>query len=207
MANRTGSPEYDYFADGLGEELAAELARFQGLAVLAYWTTSQFRADTLDLRRVGRELSAEFLVCGSLASADDRVRISIECVEVETGDQIWAERFDRSLTTAALFEIQDEVVRQVVACIGDYYGSVSQSMFRVSRDKRIGDLSAYEAILSNHHYLRRLDQQTHDRTLAALEHAVKVEPNYALAWAMLSALYCDIHAYSFSPVIRTAGPW
>ena len=118
---------------------------------------------------MGRELAADFLLCGSLARDGDRVRISIECVDVETGDQSWAERFDRSLTTAALFDIQDEVVRQVVACIGDYYGSVSQSMFRVSRDKRITELSAYEAILANHQYVRLLDQQTHGRALAALQ--------------------------------------
>ena len=200
FVNLAHTSQDDYFADGLGEEISAELARFQGLAVLAYWTTSQLQDQSHDLRRIGRDLEADFLVCGSIARSEDRIRLSIQCVQGDTGDQVWTERFDRSLTAGELFDVQDTIVQQVVSCIGDYYGSVSRSLFRASRDKHVSELSAYEAVLANHYYLRRLDQQTHDRTRAALEQAVDIEPSYALVQAMLGALYCDAHAWNLKSV-------
>ena len=196
--NLTSSQEQEFFADGLGEELSAQLARFQGLAVLAYWSTSQFRGEALDVLEVGQKLRADYLVTGSVATSSDRMRVNVQCQQAKSGEQLWTQRFDRRLTVGNLFDLQDEIVEHVVACIGDNYGAVPQTMFRQTLGKRVEDLTAYEAILLNHHYVRRLDTATHNRTRAALERAVHIDPDYALAWGMLSAIYCDIRAYGLS---------
>lgn len=88
----------------------------------------------------------DFFVGGSVARLDGHIRINIECLEAKTGDKNWGECFDRNLKTVALFEIQDEVARRVACCVGDDFGSVSQSMFRSSQHKNVEGLSAYEAV-------------------------------------------------------------
>ena len=117
---------------------------------------------------------------------------------VASGEQVWADRYDASVSTSELFAIRDKIIRQVVATVGDYYGKIPRNLARASRHKAVNELSAYEAVLQNLHYVRILDQESHTRTRAALEHAVKIEPDYASAWAMLGALYGDIHAYRLS---------
>jgi adenylate cyclase len=198
LANRNDSQDHDYFGDGLSEELSAQLSRFQGLAVLAYWRAAQLRNALAEVQQIGDDLDLDFIVTGSVARSGKRVRVSIQCVELATENQVWAQHFDRKLTVNDLFDVQDEIVGHVVSCVADNYGSIPQTLFEASRGKAVDQLTAYEAILANHHYVRCLDKQTHDRTRTALEHAVEIEPSYALAWAMLSALYCDIHAFATS---------
>ena len=198
LANLGMPEEHAYFIDGLCEELSIRLSQFRDLAILAYWTTSQAGVEGADVLAVGKNLQADFIVAGSAAWSQDRIRVNIECINVATGVQEWAEQFDRTLTLETLFDIQDEIVKHVVACIGDDLGAISASLYRDTRSRATNELTAYEAVLARHHHARRLDQKTHLYTRAALEHAVEIEPSYALAWALLGDVYCDIYAYEFS---------
>ena len=87
--------------------------------------------------------------------------MSIECIHVASAEQIWAERFDRKLTVEDLFDIQETIVRHVVAGVADVLGSIPQTMYRASCGKPVNELTAYEAVLAYHHYVRSIDRQAH----------------------------------------------
>lgn len=113
--NMSGDPEQEYFADGMVEDIITELSRFQSLFVIARNSTFTYKGKSIDVRQVGRDLSVRYVLEGSTRRSGDRVRITAQLLEAETGHHIWAERFDRKLE--AIFDLQEEITRSIVAAI------------------------------------------------------------------------------------------
>ena len=115
FANLSGDPDQDYFADGLTEDVIAQLARFRSLFVISSSSSFTYKDQTPKVQDVGRELGVAYVIQGSVRKAGKRVRIIVELVEAETGRQLWADRYDRDL--ADIFAVQDEVAGKVVATL------------------------------------------------------------------------------------------
>ena len=115
FANLSGDPEQEYFADGIAEDIVTELARFSSLFVIARNSSFQYRGKSQDMKKIGRELGARYLVEGSVRRLGPYIRITTQLIEAATGRHMWAERYDRRMED--LFIVQDEVVRAVVTCL------------------------------------------------------------------------------------------
>ncbi len=102
-------------ADGLSEDIITELSRINSLAVLARNSTFVYKGQSIDIRRVGRELGARYVIEGSVRKAGERVRVTAQLIDVASGNHVWAERYDRD--RADSFDLQDEVAGSVVASI------------------------------------------------------------------------------------------
>lgn len=185
----------DYFAFGLSEELSTQLALIQGLSVIAHYSAMQYRGPSLDLRAVGKELGARYLVTGSVRRSPDRVRLAVQLNEAHTRRQLWGHHYDMALSPGDLLQTQESMARAIVCGVADYYGAIAQSLWKASRRKPVKALTAYEATLRFHHYECHLDPELFDVTLESLQHALEIEPDYALAWAMLGSMYCDMVAF------------
>ena len=104
--NMSGDPEQEYFADGMVEDIITALSRFKSLFVIARNSTFTYKGKAIDVRQVGRELGVRYVLEGSVRKAGQRVRISGQLVECQTGVHLWADRFDGSL--ADVFDLQDQ---------------------------------------------------------------------------------------------------
>jgi len=113
--NMSGDPEQDYFADGMTEEIITALARFKNLFVIASNSSFTNRGRSVDIKQVARELGVRYVLEGSVRKADNRVRISCQLIEAETGRRIWTERFDRPL--ADIFDLRDEISENIVGAV------------------------------------------------------------------------------------------
>lgn len=193
FVNISGDADQDHFADGLAEELSLNFARFQNLSVISYYSTRRFKGDCVDIREVGQQLGVGFVVTGSIRRAAQTLRVTVQLSDTETGTLLWTQTFDRELTATNLFELQDEITSQVVSAIGGEYGVIPRTLWKASRGKRVAELSVYEAILHHHHYISVSTLESYTAARAALEHAVQVDPEYALAWAMLGTIYGDAY--------------
>jgi TolB-like protein/class 3 adenylate cyclase len=111
FANLSGDPEQDYFADGVTESLTTDLSRISGSFVIGRHTSFTYRNSGLDLKNIGRQLNVRYVLKGSVQRCGDRIRISAQLVHAETGNHLWAERFDKPV--ADLFEMQDEIVSRL----------------------------------------------------------------------------------------------
>ncbi len=109
----SGAPEGEHLADGISEEIITELSRFSNLSVIARNSSVQYKDKALDLRQVGRELGARYLLEGSIRSGDGRVRTTAQLIDAETGTHLWADRYDRKLKHA--FKALDDVARVIAA--------------------------------------------------------------------------------------------
>ena len=179
--NMSGDPEQQYFSDGITEDIITDLSRFRSLIVIARNSSFQFRGKAVDVRRIGRELSVQYVVEGSVRKSGDRLRITTQLIESVGGSHLWSERYDRSL--AELFVVQDDVVQSIVGSIA---GQVSGAAFEKVRRKRTESLGAYDC------YLRGLaaDQSTGpDADVEGgrwYEKALELDPDYAEPLAQLS---------------------
>jgi TolB-like protein len=115
FANLSGDPQQDYFSDGITEDITTELSRFSELVVIARNSAFQYKGKAVDIRQVGRELGALYILEGSVRRMGDRIRITAQLVDAMTGAHRWAERYDLELHD--VFVVQDEVVRAIVAIL------------------------------------------------------------------------------------------
>jgi TolB-like protein/class 3 adenylate cyclase/Tfp pilus assembly protein PilF len=111
FANIGGDPEQDYFADGVTESLTTDLSRINGAFVIARETAFTFKHKPVDVKKLGRELNVRYLLEGSVQRAGNRLRLNVQLIAAETGNHLWAERFDKPV--ADLFDMQDEIVSRL----------------------------------------------------------------------------------------------
>src|SRR5262249_19690301 len=117
-------PEQEHFADGLTEDVITSLAKLHWLPVLARKSTAVYKGRSVTIKQVRAELGVRYILEGSVRKSADNVRITIQLVDAETGEHLWAERYDRE--SRQLFAVQDEVARLVPAAIAPVLREVEQ---------------------------------------------------------------------------------
>jgi len=200
MDNLSGDDSRDYFAEGLTEELTAELARYQELHVIASQSTMQFRDQGIDPRIIGRKLAVRFLLAGSVRNDGETIKISTRLIDTTNNAQIWTASYGREMTPASLIELQEEIAQNTVGALADQFGQISRELSKESRKKPPKDLAAYDAILRFYHYESVLTPDSFQEALTAMEKAVAIDPEYGLAWAVLAHLHADNHALGFCEI-------
>jgi len=140
--NLSGDPEQEYFADGMVEEIITALSRIRWLFVIARNSSSTYKGRAVDVRQVARELGVRYVLEGSVRKASNRVRITAQLIEAETGAHLWADRFDGSLED--VFEFQDQVATNVAGVIEP---ALQASEIRRVARKPTSDLTAYDLCL------------------------------------------------------------
>jgi TolB-like protein/class 3 adenylate cyclase len=115
--NMSGDPDQEYFADGMTEEIITRLSKSSQLSVIARNSTFTYKGKPAKVQQVGRELGARYLVEGSIRKAGNRVRITAQMFDGNTGNHIWSETYDREFDSDKLFDIQDEVAEQIAGAV------------------------------------------------------------------------------------------
>jgi adenylate cyclase len=197
-----GEERHAYLVSGIGEELTAELSRCSSIRVVAFCSSARSATISGDARERASSLGADYALTGTLRKSGERLRINVHLLDVENGEQIWAERFDEDLVPSRLFEIEDRIVRKVLGQVSDTYGVISRTMSLRAEGRRVSEPSAYEAILRCLHYQLTMAPEAFRDALLALEHASKVEPNSAVVWAMLSQSYLDAEVFGYQDIPR-----
>ena len=115
FVNMSGDPEQEYFSDGITEDIITDLSKVRRSLVIARNTAFTFKGKVMDVKEVARALGVSHVMEGSVRKAGDRVRITAQLIDAETGGHVWADRYDRDLTD--IFAIQDEISKAIVAAL------------------------------------------------------------------------------------------
>jgi len=115
FANIGGDPEHEHFVDGVTESLTTDLSRIRGAVVIARNTAFAYKGKRLDVQTIGRELNVRYVLEGSVQRGGNRMRVNVQLIDAETGNHLWAERFDKPL--ADLFDMQDEIVARLAGSL------------------------------------------------------------------------------------------
>jgi eukaryotic-like serine/threonine-protein kinase len=194
-----GDVDLEALADGLTEDVTTGLSRFPYLQVIAHNSAMAYKGRAADIRTVGSELGARYLIEGSIRKRGSAIRVSAQLMDAVSGTQLWAEAYDREISEAGEFHIQDDLTDRIVASVADGYGVLVRSMAGPTRDRKVEELSASELVLRYFAFTQQFNPQEHAVLRAALEAAVEREPNHAIAWACLSSLYQLEYFDRFNP--------
>jgi len=204
--HRSSDPGLEALADGLTEEIITGLSRFSYLRVIARGSTARYSSESGDVRAIGKELGARYVMEGSLrqsgsptraASARDgaeartKLRLAVQLVETTTGSHLWAETYERPYEGGEIFELQDELVPRIVSTVADMHGVLPRSMSSAVRFTPTDQLTPYEALLRGFGQSTSFSYEQVVEVQSCLERAVQQSPGNADCLAMLSAVQTE----------------
>jgi len=199
-ANLSGDPKQEYFADGMVEEIITALSRIRWLFVIARNSSFTYKGKPVDVKQVGRQLGVRYVLEGSVRRGGNRVRITAQLIEAETGAHLWADRFDGSLED--VFELQDKVAINVAGVIEP---ALQAAEVRRSAARPTNDATAYDL------YLRALATYypiTKERLLEALEllhQAVAIDRHCGPALSLAAMCQMRLVREGWAEAPETAG--
>jgi len=176
------SPDHDqeYFSDGLTEELLNLLAKVSGLHVASRTSAFSFKGKQEDIREIAEKLCVKHVLEGSVRKSGDQLRITAQLIKAQDGYHLWSETFNRSMEN--VFAIQDEIARAVVEALKPQLLGETPVVRETSSE-------AYNLYLQALHLKRQRTPDSLNQAMDYLERAVDIDPGYAPAWALLSAVY------------------
>lgn len=181
FANISADAENEYFCDGLAEELLNGLAKIDALKVAARGSAFSFKGRNTEARAIGQTLNVDTVLEGSVRKSGQRLRISVQLVNVADGYQLWSERYDREMVD--IFDVQDEISLAVVDALKvKLFGDEQQKLV----DRYTRNTDAYELFLKGRFHAYKYTAAGWKRAIDFFEQAVAIEPDYALAYAGLT---------------------
>ena len=186
FVNVSADPEYDFFADGLADELIVALSKLQRVRVVARTSAFSFKGTHGDVREIADRLGVNLVLEGSVRKSGTRLRVTAELVNAANGCQIWSERYDREIEMRDIFEVQDELTRAVVGALKPNL-PVAESALILRHHTR--NPAAHELYLMGRFHLFRMTQSGIEAGVQYFERAVKADPTYALAYVGLAHAY------------------
>ena len=174
-------PDYDYFVDGIVEDITTALSRFDSLLVIARGSAFRHRDGALSDREIADALGAQFLVRGTLQRSGQRVRVNVQLVDAHAGVQLWGHRIERDLED--VFVVQDEISSTIASTLA---GRVEAARLAKARRAPAERLAAYDFVLRGKDHHHRFTPEDCRICIEMFERAIERDPDYAVAYAWLA---------------------
>jgi TolB-like protein/lipopolysaccharide biosynthesis regulator YciM len=181
FANMNGDPEEEFFSDGITEDILTQLSKIADLSVISRTSVMQYKATKKNIHEIGRELNAGVILEGSVRRAGDQVRIVAQLIDVKSDKHLWADTYDREYKQ--VFAIQSEIAQKIASSL--------QAKLSTAEKERLSNPSttnveAYNAYLQGRYFVDLRTKEDLEKAVGCFERAMKIDPNYARAWAGLA---------------------
>ena len=184
FTNMSADPDQEYFSDGIADDIITELSRNRALFVIARNSSFTYKGRAVDVKQVARELGVRYVVEGGVRRGGNRIRVTAQLIDAETGNHLWAERYDRALED--VFAVQDEITKAVVTAIQPAVADAE--MYRAMRWPS-RSLGAWELYQQGLWHFARLTLKENDKARALFERTIALYPLFAPAHIGLSRTY------------------
>lgn len=185
FVNLSGDQEQDYLADGVVEDIIAGLSQYRWLFVVARNSSFVYKATTVDVKLVGRDLGVRYVLEGSWRKSNNRVRVTGQLIDATTGAHHWAGRFESVLSD--IFELQDQITTNVIGAIAP---ELERAEIERARLKPTKNLDAYDYYLRGMAQIHRGTKDAMDQALPLFHKAIDYDPDFASAYAMAAWCHC-----------------
>ena len=184
FTNLSEDPQQEYFCDGITIDIITDLSKFRNLFIIASNTVFTYKGKSVKITEVGKELSVQYVLEGSVQEAGERVRINVQLIDAITGNQIWAQRYDRSKKD--LFTLQDEIIQTIVRTLAIKIETAERS--RVMH-KDTTNYQAYDYFIRGTGYLLYRTRSAVSKARQLFEKAIELDPQFASAYTALGWSY------------------
>jgi len=185
FANMSADPENEYFSDGMTEEIINAIAKVPGLHVASRSSCFAFKGKQIDTREVGEKLGVGSILEGSVRKIGNKIRITAQLVNVESGYHLWSETYNRQLED--VFEIQEEISRAIVESLKLRLGSANEQLVVPTKN-----LEAYNLYLKARFFYHRFNETTLRKSIDFFQRVLLLEPGYARAYAGMADCWCRL---------------
>jgi serine/threonine-protein kinase len=182
-------PENEYFADGITEDVIAQLSQIRDLKVISRTSVMPFKQREQGSREIAARLNVSTLLDGSVRRAGDRVRIVAHLIDAETDQHLWSETYDRELSD--IFAIQTDVALHIAGALEAELSPGEQTRIR---RKPTNNIEAYQLYLHGRHRIVQLTEESLETAIDYFERAIEMDPHYALAYSMMALAYAELAA-------------
>ncbi len=189
--NLSGVKEDEYFRDGITEDIITELSKIKGIKIFSRPTVLAYRDKTVTPAQIGQQLSAAYVLAGSLRRSGNRLRINAQLVDTQTDFPLWSERYDRQMED--VFELQDEIARKIAMALQITLTPQEQAAIAT---RPTDNLQAYDLYLRAKSHARRMTRQDLELAYQMYQQAVVLDPEFALAFAGM-ANAAALHHYNY----------
>ena len=194
--NMSGDPEQEYFSDGISEDIITDLSKLSELHVIARNSSFTYKGKPVDVMQVGRDLRVRYVLEGSVRKAGNRVRVTGQLIDAESGAHIWAERFDRDLTD--IFAVQDELTQEIISALK--IKLTPETRERLARKGTVNE-EAYDLFLRGREQAWLTTKSGNIEARKLLGQAIAIKPDFAAAHAFFGFTYVNdyINGWAESP--------
>ncbi len=179
--NMSGDPGQNHFADGITEEIITALSKISNMFVIARNSTFSYKGKPVKVQQVAEELGVRYVLEGSVRRSGDKVRITAQLVDATTGYHLWSERYDRE--SKEIFALQDEITKNIVTALEVKLTAGESARVWASSFKNV---KAWELAQEGLQAFRRNTKKDNARARELFNHAVELDPEYPVAWAMVA---------------------
>lgn len=185
FSNGSGDPDFDFFGDGLAEELITALSRLQDVRVAARTSAFSFKGRQADVRQIAEQLGVTLVLEGSVRRSGTRLRVTAQLIDAATGCNVWSERYDREMEMRDIFDVQDEIAVAVVRALKLQLPGGDSAVL----GHQTGNFKAHELYLKGRFYLFRMTRPGIEAGLQCFERAIEIDPVYAPAYVGIAHGY------------------
>lgn len=204
--NMSGNPDQEYFSDGVAEDIITELSHSRSLFVIARNSSFTYKGHAVDVKQVARELGVRYVVEGSVRRSGSLIRVTAQLIDAETGNHIWAERYDRGV--ADVFAVQDEITTAVTTAI---HPAVADAELRRVLRKPPENLGAWEAYQRGLWHMSKYSAADNERAIEFFHRAIAQDESFVSAYVPLVAGYYESgQTFGLRPLdeaVGLAGIW
>ncbi|MDJ0957706.1 MAG: adenylate/guanylate cyclase domain-containing protein [Arenicellales bacterium] len=196
FANMSGDPEQEYFSDGITEDIITALSRIRWFLVISRNSVFTYKGRAEDVRIVAEQLGVRYVLEGSVRRSGSRVRVTAQLIDGSTGNQVWANRYDRNLED--IFAVQDELTETIVGALEPEMGKAERERTKLKRPENLDAWDFYQRGLS---HLYRVSKEDLAQAHQLFRDAIVRDPNLGLAYAGVAETYYFtlVYGYSDSP--------
>ncbi len=184
FVNMSGDLEQEYFGDGITEEIITALSKTPKLFVIARNSTFTYKGKAVKVQQVGRELGVKYVLEGSVRKAENKVRITAQLVDAQTGHHLWAERYDRDLKH--IFAVQDDITKNIITAVHVQLTEGEQGRLWA---RGTDNLEAYLKYIEGRERMKRFNKEDNIRARRLADEAIALDLNYASAYYLLGATH------------------
>jgi adenylate cyclase len=182
FTNMSSDPEQEFFADGIAEDIITAISRYPSLFVIARNSSFTYKGRAVDVKQIGREVGVRYVLEGSLRKSGNRIRVTAQLIEAESGNHVWAERYDRDL--ADIFAVQDEITEAVTTAIAP---AIADAERQRALRRPPGSLDAWGVYQRGLWHLSRFTAEDTELAQTFFQRAIALDPSFAGGYSGLAA--------------------